>query len=324
MASMAAKKKLWLGVLVFLQLSACTTAHTDIPSQGEGPPPGKAPAVESSAAGQENFTPYQAPAFAGSGFDASAAQGEDGVLLDLSGLSQGYVAVSAQRDVRMKFQVEKEGKPYTYDLPADGTPVVYPLQSGDGEYTLRALENTTGTKFAEVYAATVPVTLQDEFQPFLRPSQYVNYNQGSACVKAAAGLAAQQPDALGVVDAVFDYICEKVTYDKQKASQVSGGYLPDPDETLATGKGICFDYASLAAAMLRSQGIPTKMVFGYVQPDDLYHAWNMFYTQEDGWVAAEYQAESNSWVRLDATFAANGADSQFIGDGTNYTDVYFY
>ncbi|MBQ2582903.1 MAG: transglutaminase domain-containing protein, partial [Erysipelotrichaceae bacterium] len=114
------------------------------------------------------------------------------------------------------------------------------------------------------------------------------------------------------------------TYDKAKAESVQSGYLPDPDETLATGKGICFDYASLTASMLRSQGIPTKLIFGYVSPNDVYHAWNMIYTEEAGWIVAEFKVNENDWNRIDLTFSANGAESRFIGDGGNYTDVYQY
>ena len=95
-------------------------------------------------------------------------------------------------------------------------------------------------------------------------------------------------------------------------------------KTLSTGKGICFDYASLAAAMLRSQGIPTKLIFGYVSPDDVYHAWNMFYTEESGWVTVSFEVSGNSWNRMDLTFSAGGAAASFVGDGSNYTDVYAY
>ena len=76
--------------------------------------------------------------------------------------------------------------------------------------------------------------------------------------------------------------------------------------------------------MLRSQGIPTKMVFGDVSPDDIYHAWNMFYTEETGWVTVKYEVKAGSWNRLDLTFSANGADSSFIGDGGNYLDELYY
>lgn len=330
---MARKTKLWLGLLIALCLCGCVTANTDIPleqvhSSGssaiESSPPAASQAAPAPTGLPADFTPYQAPELALSAFDEAAAQGENGVLVDLSGVAKGYVAVSAVNGKRMKFRVERGEQVYNYDLPSDGTPVAYPLQCGDGDYTFWALENISGNEYAKTYSVQVQVALEDEFQPFLRPSQYVDYGADSRCVQVAAELAASQPDALGVVEAVFDYVCEHVSYDKEKAATVKKGYLPQPDETLATGKGICFDYASLAAAMLRSQGIPTKVVFGNVEPDDLYHAWNMFYTQESGWVAVGYEVEEGGWSRLDLTFAANGADSQFIGDGANYTDVYFY
>ncbi|MDO4860540.1 MAG: hypothetical protein Q4A48_05905 [Bacillota bacterium] len=50
----------------------------------------------------------------------------------------------------------------------------------------------------------------------------------------------------------------------------------------------------------------------------------MFYTKETGWVTADYEVDKNSWNRIDTTFSSNGTDNEFIGDGSNYTDVYFY
>ena len=57
-----------------------------------------------------------------------------GAEIDLSAVSQGYVAVRAQSDKRLKCQVVYGDVKYNYDLPRDGTPVVYPLQSGNGQY----------------------------------------------------------------------------------------------------------------------------------------------------------------------------------------------
>lgn len=320
------------GVLAFVMLLGlwgCRSTGPDPEAEGPVNTPGQGGA---SAVGEgadesalaEDFTPYAAPAFAGSEFHSEQAQGDGGALIDLSATAQGYVGVSASREGKLKFQVLKGESTYTYDLSGDGAPAIFPLQGGDGDYSFRVMEEVTEGKYAKVFEAAATVALEDEYQPFLRPSQYVPYTENSACVKKAAEIAGEKADALGVVEGVFSYICETVTYDKELAASVPKGYLPDPDRTLESGKGICFDYASLAAAMLRSQGIPTKMVFGYVQPDDLYHAWNMFYTEESGWVAVRYEVESNSWNRLDPTFAANGSDGEFIGDGTNYTDVYYY
>jgi len=267
---------------------------------------------------------YAAPEVSAAAFHAELALGDSGVLFDLSTASEGYVGVSAVADARLKFQVICGEVTYTYDLAWDGTPMFFPLQSGSGSYLLRVTKNVEDNKYAELYAAECQAEISDEFQPYLRANAYVDYAAGDACVRKAAELAAAAADEVGVVAGVYDYICASVSYDTEKASSVTGGYVPDPDEVMSSGKGICFDYASLAAAMLRSQGIPTKLVFGYVSPDEVYHAWNMFYTRKTGWVTVGFPAEGDSWNRLDLTFSANGADSSFIGDGSNYTDVYFY
>jgi len=271
-----------------------------------------------------DFTPYAAPPMATSAYHPEAAQSNGSASIDVSAVSEGYVAVSATSASRLKFQVVKGEETYNYNLASDGTPSIFPLQCGSGSYRFRVMENVSDSKYSELFSLECDVTLLDEFQPFLRPSDYVNYNADSQCVRKAAELAANAPDALGVVGEVYRYVCQNVRYDRDKAATVQSGYLPVPDETMSTGRGICFDYAALAAAMLRSQGIPTKLVFGYVSPDNLYHAWNMVYTEETGWVAVSFEVRENGWNRLDLTFSANGADSSFIGDGTNYSDVYYY
>ena len=88
-------------------------------------------------------------------------------------------------------------------------------------------------------------------------------------------LAASCTTDADIAAAVYDYMVKNIQYDTKKAASVQNGYLPSPDETLKTGKGICFDYASLAAAMLRSEGIPCKLITGYVG-EETYHAWNSF------------------------------------------------
>ena len=98
--------------------------------------------------------------------------------------------------------------------------------------------------------------------------------------------------------------------------------MPSPDETLALGTGICFDYASLSAAMLRSLGIPCKVVTGYVSPDGVYHAWNLVYIN-GSWTSVEFSVRAGEWSRVDLTFAAAGAGDT-VGDGTSYTDRYVY
>ena len=269
---------------------------------------------------------YKAPELALSAFHEDLAQvnAAGDAWIDTSAANEGYVAVKANAKVRLKVQVVKEKIVYNYNTESDGTVSILPLQSGDGTYKIRILKNISGNKYAEMHQVSVDVKMEDSFQPYLHPSDYVSYDAKSNCVAKAQELAKKQDDALGVVNAVYDFICESITYDKKKAQTVQSGYLPYPDDTLKSGKGICFDYASLAAAMLRSQGIPTKLITGYVSPDGVYHAWNMFYTEQSGWVTVSYKVSKKSWNRIDLTFSANGADDTFIGDGGNYADLYVY
>ena len=316
---------LLLSVLMVL-LTACgaeassTGTATEVADTTYSPAEAPSGAV-SSAAGTGG---YAAPALSVSVFHRDKAKGEAGALLDLSAASDGYVGVSATSAGRLKFQVLKDGQTYTYDLKSDGTPSIFPLQMEDGMYTFRVLENVSGTKYAVMYSADETISIKDPYCPYLCASDYVSYTDDSACVKKAAELAAGAADANGVISAVYEYICAGVTYDREKAKTVQAGYMPVPDETLATGKGICFDYASLAAAMLRSQGIPCKVIFGYVSPNEVYHAWNMFYTEETGWITVGFEVKGGVWTRMDLTFSANGANADFIGDGSNYADVYYY
>ena len=113
---------------------------------------------------------------------------------------------------------------------------------------------------------------------------------------------------------------------KQKAKNVQSGYLPNVDKVLAEKKGICFDYAALMTAMLRSQGIPTKLVVGYT--GDVYHAWINTFIPEKGWVEGIIFFDGTTWKLMDPTFASSANQSkqimEYIGNGSNYSAKYVY
>ena len=129
---------------------------------------------------------------------------------------------------------------------------------------------------------------------------------------------------LEIAAAVYGYLKENVTYDHEKAASVQSGYLSDPSATLISKDGICFDYASLAAAMLRSQNVPCQVIFGYVGEDELYHAWNRIYLKETGWLSAEIQVNRQDWKRVDITFAAGGTSATTLEDDARYTNRFIY
>lgn len=266
---------------------------------------------------------YEIPAFQDASFHPELAEDYGSVQVDVTALEEGVVAVSARSDSRLKFQIILGEMKYNYDLPGDGQATVFPLNMGDGSYTFRVMENIGESKYACIWSDTRQVTMEDEFQPFLRPSQMVNYDEQSRCVAKARELAQSCDTEIDVVSAIYAYLVKHIRYDDDKAATVQSGYLPLPDETLRTGKGICFDYAALAAAMMRSLGIPCRLITGYVG-DDVYHAWNSFYVHDQGWVTVEIKAPANQWKRVDITFAAGGVDAKKLDDDSRYTTRYIY
>lgn len=256
---------------------------------------------------------------------ATAVPSSDGAAtIDISHLADGYVAARATDTARLKFQIICGQSTYNYDLDSAGTSGIFPLSCGDGSYTFRVMRNTSGDKYVEVQSVTADVSMRDEFQPFLRNNVICNYAEGSRCVQMADRFRTESTTELDLVTKIYDYITDNITYDYDKAGTVETGYLPDPDGVLSAKKGICFDYASLAAAMMRSQGIPCKIVTGYVDPDNIYHAWNIIYFEDTGWVSVEISVESDQWKRIDLTFAAAEGDEGALGDDRTYTDRYVY
>lgn len=252
----------------------------------------------------------------------------DKATLDASNTSEGYVMVKYTGSVgKIKVQITKSGsETYTYDLNNSGVYEVFPLSEGNGSYQVKVFENIQGNQYSQAFSQSVDASITNTFGPFLYPNQYVNFNSASAAVKQGAEISAEATDQLGVVSAIYNYVVTNLTYDTAKASSVQSGYLPNVDVVLAQKKGICFDYAALMTAMLRSQDIPTKLVVGYT--GNLYHAWINVYLDGQGWVDNIIYFDGNSWKLMDPTFASSANQSkeimQYIGNGANYKAKYSY
>ncbi|MBQ9059481.1 MAG: transglutaminase domain-containing protein [Atopobiaceae bacterium] len=258
-------------------------------------------------------------------FNEEAATQNNDAFIDVSEAHLGYFGARAVNPARLKLQVRSGDMSYNYDLPSDGTPIVVPVNMGNGHYEVRVMQNTSGTNYVELASVETDVTLDSEFDPYLRPNLFCTYTDESSCVSEARTLCADAQNQGEAVQAVCSYIIENVTYDQEKADALESvsGYVPNPDETLSSGKGICFDYASLGAAMLRSLGIPCRIVTGYVSPGELYHAWIVIYIDGE-WQTAHFSVDQNTWSRVDLTFAAASSPLEYVGDGKTYTDRYTY
>ena len=249
--------------------------------------------------------------------------GNDIISIDASNVSEGYVMIRHQGGVdKVKLQITTpDGTIYSYTLSI-GSFEAFPLSGGNGNYHLDVLEHAYDNKYAVAFSQDIDVTVNDEFRPYLYPNQYVWFTADDEAVAYAASLSDRSSDDLDYVEQVYDYVIDNIAYDDDLAANVEAGYLPDIDRTLRTKKGIC---ASLMSAMLRSQGIPTKLVVGY--SGDAYHAWISVYLTEVGWVDNIIEFDGKSWSLMDPTLAANNSSksvAKYIGDGSNYTVKYSY
>ena len=251
--------------------------------------------------------------------------------IDASNASEGYFMAkfTGGGDKRIRLRLVKDGAVlYTSELNNAGRFETYSFTASSGSYQIFVYENVTGTQYAQVLAQDLSVTLTSELLPYLYPNQTVNFSGSSAAVKKAAELCAGLSTDAQKTAAIYGYIVQTISYDRQKAADAGAGrlvgYTPSPDATLSSGSGICYDYASLFAAMLRSQNIPAKLVKGNVAPDGLYHAWNLVYLQSDGTIAPGISAGAGGWKLLDTTFAAGGADTGFLNNSGNYTATSFF
>ncbi|MBR6791269.1 MAG: transglutaminase domain-containing protein [Oscillospiraceae bacterium] len=248
-------------------------------------------------------------------------------VIDYSNAADGYVMVRYEEisAARLKVQVKGPKSTYTYNLPAQEW-TVFPLSEGSGSYTVTVYQNVSGSRYAGVLAAAFEAELKDEFSAFLYPNQYVDYTPAVNTVDKAAELTKGLTEPLDKVAAVYDYVVSSLSYDAEKAASVQSGYLPVLDTVLAEKKGICFDYAALMTGMLRSQGIPCKLVVGYA--GTAYHAWISVWSEKEGWIDGAIYFDGSSWQRMDPTFASSAGRSssimQYIGDGSNYTEKYLY
>lgn len=300
----------YLLIAIFcLLLGGCSGSSSASRKEHSGPPRDSTPRVLTPSA--DGVTVYQ----------------NDFASIDASNTSQGYVMVKyngANEKVKLRITCPDQSC-YTYLISDRRAYDTFPLTAGNGSYALQVLENVAGDTYTVSLAQSINVSIEDEFLPFLYPNQYVNFHTDSKAVSKGCDLAKDTYSDLDVVQNIYNYVIKNISYDTEKAQNVSYGYVPDVDDTLSSKKGICFDYAALMTSMLRSQNIPTKLEVGY--SGDAYHAWISTYIDDKGWVDDIIQFDGDTWQIMDPTLAAtndSAAVKKYVGDGSHYVVKYTY
>ena len=221
---------------------------------------------------------------------------------------------SISHNDKVKVMVQKDGTSLYYNLSKGKGAETFPLQMGTGKYTIAVLENISGNRYKEVLNETVETENSNPLIVYLQSIQLVNWDKESEVVEIARELTKDKKSAEEKVKTIYDYIIHNYSYDLGK-EELSYDYLPDNDKLIKSKKGMCYDFSSLFASMLRSIDVPTKLVKGYADKAKGYHAWNEVY------IDGKWKVIDTSY---DAQMAQNGHDYAMYKDRSTYNKVSEY
>lgn len=237
-------------------------------------------------------------------FDAQDAIWQDGCGIDVSHVEEGYVIISCVSDKELRFVIRHNKDQIHYPVQTDGTSTIIPLTYGNGNYELMVAEHMEGTKHRVIWKLSLDIELIDDEAPYRYTNIYVPYTGDCQCVRTAEMIAVQAGSAGQFISMVEDYVSTCMSYDGSYVATTLDGHEINPDTFLVKKTGICLDYASCITAMLRSQGIPARLVFG--DADDgggaYYHAWTEAHI-------------GSQWIIIDALMPD--------GKGIYYPEQYF-
>lgn len=210
--------------------------------------------------------------------------------IDISKLNSGVIKINNNNGKVGAVRIIKGGTSDDYVLKGNDT---IPLQFGNGEYTILVLESVGGNSYKQIGKETLTLNLSNSNDVYLQSIEMINWNDDMEAVKKAKELTKDAKTDKEKVTIIYNYIINNIKYDNAKASSLHSSYIPAIEEVLQSQKGICYDYASLFAAMTRSLDIPTKLMMGYKNDIKEYHAWNQVYLKD-----------TNEWITIDTTYDA--------------------
>jgi len=177
------------------------------------------------------------------------------------------------------------------------------LIDGKGKYKISVVIHEYDRVYS--YGPIVEVNNTIDVNRFLVPSKHVESNN-EEIIELAKKITQNLTTSKEKAKAIYDWVAQNIEYDYDKyLKQLNNNFDNEYGalNTLRTGKGVCYDYSTLVAALGRAVGLQVKVIKGnFVNPyrNEL-HAWNEIYIPEE-----------NRWINVDATFA--------YSLGTNYFD----
>jgi len=150
----------------------------------------------------------------------------------------------------------------------------------------------------------------DRYDEYLAPSLYTPSSRRMA--RVGEGIAKYHDPQQAILEAA-NWVHNELSYVPGTTGVHSSGL-----DALREGKGVCQDFAHLTLILLRSMGIPSRYVSGYLHPNAKAKVGDTIDGQSHAWV----QAWTGGWWHYDPTNDKE-INEQYIsvGVGRDYYDV---
>ena len=206
-------------------------------------------------------------------------------IIDPSLLSAGLLGVAVSElapGFRARVHTNLHGQPeYHYTVFYDGV-YWYPLTQGNGTYIVQTLVEIEqdSARYTPVLSESVRLELANPDTVYLQSCVNMLWRPDMECIKIAVMLAASLNGDRAKFNAVWKYVVQNFTYDEELAAEIirngrKYNYIPDIERIFYSKKDICFGLTAILNSMLRSVGLPARMVHGASkQANGAYHAWS--------------------------------------------------
>lgn len=150
----------------------------------------------------------------------------------------------------------------------------------------------------------------DRWGEYLEPTTYVPADDDLAALGPELAAGRGVGDA---VEAAVGWVSDSLEY-RRGVTRVS----TSAPEVLATGAGVCQDYAHLTLAVLRSMGVPARYTSGYLHPRADAVTGDAVFGESHAWV----EAWIGHWYGFDPTSGTPAGERHaVVAYGRDYGDV---
>lgn len=241
------------------------------------------------------------------------APSAENLLIDMENLDDGYLKArytGACEKAAIAFTKEN-GKGIAMELTDEWLNYTFTL--GNGTYKVWLYEFDEDGKKMIRYKTKINVELENEYDMFRYSNCYVDAENTTVQAVAKVIKENSESDTERILK-VEKFVSDWLIYDEIKKNKIVENdtqiYLVDMDQLFQSGKGVCYDYAVMATALLRAQDISARMVFGFTG-NVQYHAW-----------VEAYLEDTDEWLRIDPTYAESLENPrEYITDNTHYVVV---